>query len=75
VLPNVLFTTWRVLLDRISTTMVLSRRGVSVPTPLCAMCQDKEESSQHLFIECMIAQKVWAHVPDGLVFYQCNTMK
>ena len=42
--PNVVTTTWRVLLDRIPTRVCLSRRGVMMDTTLCAMCQVKEES-------------------------------
>jgi len=57
-LPNVLIAAWRVLLDRIQTGMALSRRGVSVNTPICPMCQAKEDSSQHLFLECIYAQRV-----------------
>jgi len=59
-LPNVLIAAWRVLLDRIPLRMALSRRGVSVNTPTCPMCQAKKDSSQHLFLECVYAQRIWS---------------
>jgi len=31
---------------------------VSINTTLCALCQTKDESCQHIFIECGVAQKV-----------------
>lgn len=55
-LPNVLTIPWRVLLDRIPTRMCLSRIGVLVDYTLCGTCQPKDESSQHLFLECKHAQ-------------------
>jgi len=50
--PNVMFTAWRVLLDRIPTRSSLSRRGVLLNSTICALCETKEECCQHLFLEC-----------------------
>jgi len=57
--PNVLTTAWRVLLGRVPTRVTLNRRGVVMQNTLCALCQTKEESCQHLFVECAHAQRVW----------------
>jgi len=57
--PRVLVTAWRVLLDRIPTRANLIRRGVVGIPPLCALCNMVEESSQHLFLDCTVAQRVW----------------
>jgi len=57
-LPKVMVTTWRVLLDIIPTRMCLIRRGVLLNSYTCAICQNAGESSQHLFVECVIAQQV-----------------
>jgi len=57
--PNVLITAWRVLLGRLPTRECLSKRGVMVNTTECALCQSKEETCQHLFIECKYAVRVW----------------
>ena len=58
--PNVIVTAWRVLLDRIPTRVSLSRRWVMMESTLCAMCQLKEESCQHIFLECKYAHWVWS---------------
>ena len=57
--PNVLITAWRVLLGRLPTMECLSKRGVMVNTTECALCQTKEETCQHLFVECKYAVRVW----------------
>ena len=58
-LPKVLTTVWRALLGRLPTKVNLSRRGVAVSDNNCVLCLDREESNQHLFIECKIAYQVW----------------
>jgi len=57
--PSVMITAWRALLNRIPTRSCLRRRGVLLDTIVCAMCEIKEESCQHLFIECKVACYVW----------------
>ncbi|XP_068486393.1 uncharacterized protein [Phaseolus vulgaris] len=47
------------LAGRIPTRESLSRRGVIMNTILCAMCELQEETCQHTFIECDVAQRVW----------------
>jgi len=56
--PNVLTTAWT-LWDRLPTITSLFRRGVVTPL-LCVMFHASDESSQHLFVDCSIAQRVWA---------------
>jgi len=58
--PKALITAWRVLHDRILTRVNLFRRGVSVISSLCPLCNLSEESSQHLFLDCALAQQVWS---------------
>ena len=74
--PSVLTTTWRVLIGRIPTRENLSRRGVILNTILCAMCELKEETCQHTFIECDAAQRVWVLCLRwiGIVSVQQNTI-
>ncbi len=57
--PKALMTAWRILLDRLPTLDNLIGRGVSVNSPLCVMCNELEETTQHLFLECACAQRVW----------------
>ena len=58
--PKILVTAWRILLDKIPTNDNLIRRGIQVNSPLCAMCGLSDESSQHVFLECAQAQRVWS---------------
>jgi len=75
--PNVVTTACRVLIDRIPTRMGLSRRGVLMFSTVCGLFQIKEESFQHLFIECKYAQLVWSLCLNwlGIVFVQHNDPK
>ena len=57
--PSVVTRAWRVLMDSLPTRECLGRRGVTMNTTLCALCQIKEESCQHLFLECKHALNVW----------------
>lgn len=56
--PNVMITAWRAVLGRMPTKICLSKRGVAMNTTLCALCQTKEESCQHLRVQicsvCMV---------------------
>jgi len=56
--PSVVSTTWRVLTDSLPIRERLGRRAVTMNTSLCALCQTKEESCQHLFLQCKHAMSV-----------------
>jgi len=58
--PNVMLTSWRVLLNRIPTRLCLRRRGVLLDTTECALCKTNEKLCQHLFLECKVACSVWS---------------
>jgi len=75
--PSVLTTTWRVLMDRIPTRECLSRRGVTMNSILRALCQTKNESCQHLFLECRYAMSVWSMCYRwmGILSVQHNDLK
>jgi len=57
---NALTTAWRVLLDKMLTRSSLSRKGVVGCFSECGLCQTLKETSQHLFLECFVAQQVWS---------------
>jgi len=44
---------------------------------VCVLCQAKEESCQHLFIECKYAQQIWSLCLKwlGILFVQHNDIK
>jgi len=47
------------MLDKLRTRINLDKRGVIVLSRLCPLCKKSEETAQHVFISCEIAQKVW----------------
>jgi len=57
--PSAILGVWRILLDRLSTRLNLARRGVQLVNPLCLLCQDGVESTDHLFNTCIVVQQVW----------------
>ena len=59
-MPKALFTAWRILLGRLPTYDSIIQRGMVVNSSLCALCKAAEESSQHLFLTCVYAQRVWS---------------
>ena len=50
---------WRVLLDRIPTRLNLSNKGIDIPSVLCPFCSNDVETSQHIFLACDIAERIW----------------
>jgi len=72
--PNVVTAAWRALIDRIPTRVGLSRRGVLMLSTICGLCQIKEESCQHLLIECSMHNFSGLYVSTGWVLCLFNTM-
>ena len=72
-----MFTAWRVLLSRIPTRLCLRRKGVLLDTTVCSFCEAKEESCQHLFLECKFACCVWTMCLRwiGVLFVQRNDFR
>ncbi|KAJ0588212.1 putative reverse transcriptase zinc-binding domain-containing protein [Helianthus annuus] len=50
---------WRANLDRLATRVNLRRRNVIILSDLCLMCEEIEETMEHLFTACMFANRVW----------------
>jgi len=44
----------------VSTYDNLIKRGLAVNSPMCVLCKAAEESSQHIFMNCIFAQRVWS---------------
>jgi len=59
-IPNYLTLAWMILKGKILTRANLRRRGISLTSLLCPLCNQEEESINHLFGECMIAFQVWS---------------
>ncbi|KAJ0612278.1 putative RNA-directed DNA polymerase [Helianthus annuus] len=65
---------WRVLLDRIPTKLALRRRNIIHGDCLCEFCNEVEESVDHIFTVCRVANGVWngianwVHLPPIFLF-------
>jgi len=57
--PKVMITAWRILLDKIPTRRNLESRGIIVNSSLCVLCNMAEETTQHLFLDCIFVHHVW----------------
>ncbi|XP_068504156.1 uncharacterized protein [Phaseolus vulgaris] len=75
--PDILSTSWRALINRIPTREGLNRRGVQLSSLACVLCEVKEETCQHLFLECIYAQQVWFLCLKwlGITLVQQNDLK
>jgi len=59
VAPSAIVSAWRILLDKLPTKLNLVRRRVQLVNPLCPLCLDGDESTDHLFNTCRVVQQVW----------------
>lgn len=62
---------WKVLLDRVPTKVNLAIRNVLQPEDptLCVMCNCGVETTNHLFLHCMVASAVWSPLMSWLDNY------
>ena len=58
--PLSYFTAWRVMEDKISTKANLERRGISIGSNICCLCEEDEETTSHLFCSCRVAWLMWS---------------
>ncbi|KAG9442213.1 hypothetical protein H6P81_018067 [Aristolochia fimbriata] len=58
--PKVKMFIWSVAHNKILTRENLVRRGISLPSLLCPLCQDKQESVDHLLLQCTMAWHIWS---------------
>ncbi|XP_057792391.1 uncharacterized protein LOC131009169 [Salvia miltiorrhiza] len=61
---KVIATAWKVLKGRIATVDNLRRRqaAMHLATDMCALCQLKEETIEHLFFLCQKTDEIWKEV-------------
>nr|GEV36660.1 putative RNA-directed DNA polymerase, eukaryota, reverse transcriptase zinc-binding domain protein [Tanacetum cinerariifolium] len=55
-------TAWRICLDKLSTRLNLSSRGLDIPTILCPLCNESVESTSHVLLFCHLACQLMAKV-------------
>ncbi|KAL7597976.1 hypothetical protein Lser_V15G26000 [Lactuca serriola] len=53
---------WRAVLDRLPVAMNLARRGVSLESSTCPLCNNDQESRDHLLIKCEVATEARAWI-------------
>ncbi|KAJ0800407.1 putative reverse transcriptase zinc-binding domain-containing protein [Helianthus annuus] len=53
------FFVWRLALNRLPTMDNLEKRNVQTGTGLCRLCSEHQETVDHLFVSCRMAQSVW----------------
>ncbi|KAK9054566.1 hypothetical protein SSX86_025645 [Deinandra increscens subsp. villosa] len=51
---------WRACLGRLPTRDGLARRGIYIPSLICPLCEEADESSEHLFSGCRVALDIWS---------------
>ncbi|XP_035834229.1 uncharacterized protein LOC118482710 [Helianthus annuus] len=56
------FLVWRLIQDKVPTTMALTRRNVVVTNSRCRMCDEEDESALHLFGSCRVADQIWEFI-------------
>ncbi|MFS8006042.1 putative reverse transcriptase zinc-binding domain-containing protein [Helianthus anomalus] len=50
---------WRAEMGRIATTDALIKRNCFSGNNVCSLCEDGEESAEHLFCSCVVAANIW----------------
>ncbi|XP_076934551.1 uncharacterized protein LOC143600884 [Bidens hawaiensis] len=50
---------WRAEMERLSTRFSLAKCNVAVPSIVCPICGEVEESAEHIFVSCSFAQATW----------------
>ncbi|GJU37903.1 RNA-directed DNA polymerase, eukaryota, reverse transcriptase zinc-binding domain protein [Tanacetum coccineum] len=53
---------WRLTRDRLPTRFNLDLRGIDVDSIRFPICDDDIETTQHLFVECIITSSLWSMV-------------
>ena len=67
-IPKVNSFCWLLIHNKLLTAENLRKRGVAGPSR-CALCNNEEETSSHLFMHCSVSLKVWQCVlPSGTIF-------
>ncbi|XP_076930863.1 uncharacterized protein LOC143595823 [Bidens hawaiensis] len=53
---------WSAEMNKIPVLFELVKRGISVRTAVCPICEDELESAEHLMISCVFAQTLWSAI-------------
>ena len=70
--PKAKLLMWQLLQGRIMVKVVLNRFGLlNNSSLLCPLCNEKEESGDHLFMQCSWSWKLWAKGMGWWGVYGC----
>ena len=62
---NLRYIQFRTLHRRFYTNNILFKMKIK-PSPICEMCNTDEDSNEHMFINCTVAQEIWREVEHWL---------
>ncbi|GJS82377.1 RNA-directed DNA polymerase, eukaryota, reverse transcriptase zinc-binding domain protein [Tanacetum coccineum] len=49
---------WKVMVEALPTRLNMSRRGISIPSIMCPVCDEEVESVNHLFFRCKVCYQI-----------------
>ncbi|KAK9078786.1 hypothetical protein SSX86_002844 [Deinandra increscens subsp. villosa] len=55
---------WRMRKQRLATKLGLRLRNINVGSLFCPLCDEVEESEEHLFTSCLVSSAIWAMISD-----------
>ena len=55
---------WRLSNNRLPTRINLDARGIDLHSVRCPICDEDVETSQHLFIDCIVASRLWSMIAN-----------
>nr|GEY37462.1 reverse transcriptase domain, reverse transcriptase zinc-binding domain protein [Tanacetum cinerariifolium] len=55
---------WRLSNNRLPTRINLDARGIDLHSVRCPICDEDVETPQHLFIDCIVASRLWSMVAN-----------
>lgn len=64
-LPKIKFFSWTLLKGKILIAENLRKKCIHGPS-MCVLCHEEEESTQHLFLNCVIAKHCWKQIISPL---------
>ena len=68
---------WRLAHNTLATKDILCRRGMAIENHKCFLCNARDESAKHLFVECHEIKQVWRGLdlePVRLRLTECDSV-
>ncbi|XP_059315745.1 uncharacterized protein LOC132066453 [Lycium ferocissimum] len=69
--PKARFTTWLLMLGRMTTSDRLVKWGVQVD-PECGLCHQHAESKEHLYVHCEYTRNIWSKMEHWMGLLPCT---